>query len=1232
MTDRAERRWSQRQMEAIETRGTNVLVSAGAGSGKTSVLVERVVQCLLAEPGMDLTNLLVVTFTEAAAAEMRERIAARIQALRVDASERGETQLARHLGRQAALLDQAQISTLHSFCMEIVRRNVFVLGLDPTFSLIDPNAATVLRSTLLQERLEKCLAADEDGRFRRMLGRFGATDPTRLFDLVLRFDTFAQSQPDPQAWLHTVAAHFTETADSLQETVWMAPFRALFKRKYNRTLALCERGLVLTEGADELQRYHDAFVTAVDRLRPLRTAAAENPFAAAQATLQAQAALAARVSAKAHPNRELAKVCRSEAQDLLAELASMLERGEAGFLTDIHQLAPDVVCLIELVEAFASDYEAAKRKRGEVDFSDLEHLALTALQHPESGEAARLQERFQEIFVDEYQDISPIQDALVRAVARREGNTFVVGDVKQSIYRFRMAEPELFLHQYQSLGHSEPGRVIDLSTNYRSRPEIVEMVNFVFAQLFQAEFGGIVYDDGAAMQTGATYPPLKGPFTEFHVIYSGQQDQEEEGDGAAEDSAESTAAGSVLETEAMLIANRILTLIGQAGQPAEQVFDAKTGTLRPATYRDIVILLRSAKGRVETLLDVFGRAGIPAYAATSSGFYDTVEIRWLLAALRAIANPRRDIDLAALLRSPLIGLDDETLGWIRTASKGPFWQALQQAATDDAEVPAVVRDRARKAMQTLQSWRLRARTESAAAMIRTVLADTQLITYVLSMTDGATRKANIERLTADARAYDETQFDGVFGFVGQVQRFRDEAVDQGEASTLAESEDVVRVMTIHQSKGLEFPIVFVANLGKPFYQGTAEQSFPLHAKFGFGPQFYDEAHHRRWHTFPWIALTEANKAAFLAEEARVLYVAMTRARERLILVGSDKRVERLLTRASNWFKQVDNTLDADGIFTAKSMLDWLTAAFLRHPDAGLLRSLLSEDAQTIHLLPVSHGTLHVGLWNHEAGSAIHWQTADRQDSAQPASVSDLARLLDHHAAGAVAPEFTWTAPASATRNQMPGKVSATELRRLWSARQGQGAESFGSAEKLLDDPLFVETSAALRREAGTAFHTVMQHIPFSTECSAAAVEAVVRDLHERGVLSDRAAELVHADDVLRFLNHSLGRALANAQVVFREQPFFKRIPVDDAFVAVQGVIDCLAKLDSGWVLIDYKTDHVRVHEAPAHAEAYRAQIATYLSVARQLVGDVPISAYLYFVEPGVAVPVTGIDLTALFSS
>lgn len=1273
-------RWSPDQKRAILARGHNVLVSAGAGSGKTSVLVERVVTFILDGPKMDIDQLLIVTFTEAAAAEMQERIRGRLEKLLHAARVSEDFALMKRIVTELSLIDQAQISTLHSFCMDIVKRNFLPLRLDPNFSLMDEEEAQELREEITMELIKEGLRSEDSSqkdRFLRMLSAFDASDPERLVPIVLRIDTFSESQPDPIRWLQKVAEAFLlDECTSLQDSVFAAPFYEWVFRLLDDARYGLLHAMDLAKGAEGMESYlenMDALTTLLEGAR--NALMGKKDLAAAESQIRACLSLKApRAKADATNKKEISDA-RKRAIESIQLLDEILGRGEAELIGDLVLQSEAVHTLCEFVAKFKGRLMEAKRKASKIQFSDLEHLAKEALLDERTGEQARLKDRFAAILVDEYQDTSPIQDAMIRLVVREEGNLFTVGDVKQSIYRFRMAEPKLFMREYESLGVTQPGEVIDLSENYRSRVEIVECVNFIFTQLFSEASAGFSYDERAKMKSGAKYPPisLQGQAEnrlEMHLIERTVIDEEESTSFSGEEFTEMDASDggaidlSAIEKEALVVGQRILELTGQAdGFERELVFDKSTGDYRQIQYQDIVILLRSAKGRVRVFLDVLRKMGIPVSGNAGAGYYESLEVQWLIALLNAIDNPRRELPFVTLLRSPFVGFTNEQLARIRLAGKGNYYDALLRVVhvkpesdpaknEEDSNVKwwrdeSIVSE-TRSFWHMFDGWRKLSRRASVSVVLNRILADTKFVHYVSGMNGGQTRKQNVLHFLELVRAYDESSSDGVFGFVSHIERLQKAGANEKSASQNNGEEDAVGIMTIHGSKGLEFPVVFIADLGKQFRGDKGETRFGLHRDLGFGPVLNDALTNRKWKTVASIAIAELEKCESAAEEARVLYVAMTRARERLILVGSARNLNRVVDKAVLIADHDGLSLSKSSFLSAKTYLDWIIPVCLRHPE--FVQALCPQTSHVSMADKPLNTDFHIQttLWNHPNGqplpvakfvqteTTMNWDEKHRLDEEG---------IFEQLQGVSLAPESSVKieiVDKVFEPSVIPSKVSATELRRMWVANQDKENQEKGtkhktahpaSAAKLLISPQFAASSEPSSMEAGTAFHRLMQCLDFSVEPSVPNIQHAIEELCRTGKLTANEASQIIVEDVIGWLKSPLFSRIRSAKAVYREQPFFHRIMLTNSqYVLAQGVIDCLALEKNHWLIVDYKTDQISESLVHEKAKEYAAQVGAYIAAVRSSVKTDKLEAYLYFVKPRVSIRVEPMNLSSVFES
>ncbi|GMA56237.1 hypothetical protein GCM10025858_07400 [Alicyclobacillus sacchari] len=747
------------------------------------------------------------------------------------------------------------------------------------------------------------------------------------------------------------------------------------------------------------------------------------------------------------------------------------------------------------------------------------------------------------MFVDEYQDTSPIQDALVDLITSGMNNLFAVGDVKQSIYRFRMAEPGLFLDRYRRYSRGEDGVCIDLRDNYRSRTEVVSVINYLFRQLFHEATSGFDYDKRSEMRASASYPSLEEAqlTVECHIFTvspdpdgAGEPDTEGAGDGQ-----EDTVALERLELEADWAARQIW----QWMQEKSAVYDSKLESSRALAYRDIAILLRTGKQSLNVVVAALQRYGIPANANTSTGFFNAPEIQWLIAALRAIDNPLDSLSLVALLRSPLMGWDDVMLARVRLVAGGSYWHALCKAA-DSAELGAV-RQAAVAACARIRRWRALASRAQVADLVRGILEETGYLLYLDGMTRGTIRRANVDKLLDLATSHRATERGDLFGFLEVWRAWEEANLDLG-AALLADA-DAVSVMTVHHSKGLEFARVFVLDLGRQF-NFSHNGPLLLERTTGIGAHMFDPVTGQRWRTVASIAAAYADKREALAEEARILYVAMTRAKEKLILVGTSQKLEQKVHQSYQAHVPGNPQLTAGWFFAARSYLDWLVPAWVRHPAGAALRAL-AKGAFDGHLFDPEGATLSVSI--HAGDEAAMGAVENHADpSFSNLSIDDIqARLAASRHPSEGGPRAVQIRPVQVRGvDHLYAKVTATDMRRLHTALSGRSRHGTGSAASLLEDPAFVRAHSVSPRERGTAFHAFMQRCTWPCAAEADAVAEERDRLFAKGLLDARLASALQVDDVVQFLRSDLGLRMRKAACVYREQPFFHRIDVPAAMV------------------------------------------------------------------------------------
>lgn len=879
--------WTDEQWHAIVAQGQDILVAAAAGSGKTAVLVERIIRKISSDTDVD--RLLVATFTKAAAAEMKERIRLALEkALERDPG-------SDHLRRQLALLNRAAITTVHSFCMDVIRRYYPLIGLDPGFRIANTTEAELLRMEVLDELFEKRYGeAKPDDPFIRLADDFGgerSDDP--LYRLVLELYDFSRSHPWPDHWLEETAAQFRlASPEELAGTVWVDSLVKDIRLQLEGACAMLRQAIRLANMPGGPDAYAPVLADDLTLLEGLLRDVHELPWHSWQASFQlAQFGKLKALRGDSYDKQlqEQVKGLREQVKELISDTKGELFARQPGeFGEELLRLAPQMKELSRLVIDFGNAYEQAKRKRSLLDFGDLEHYCLRILRDPASApeqampSAAALEYRgqFDEILLDEYQDTNMVQEAIVALLAKpAPGNRFMVGDVKQSIYRFRLAEPNLFLYKYKTFSGTDNGGLrIDLARNFRSRQEVVDGVNDVFRSLMREKVAEMDYDKSAELICGASYPlsgltGVSSPYAvELTLLDRGGAvlpETEETGDEASDGDDASFSASNAREEaaelqtaqlEARWIALQIRKLMdGEMEADRLAVYDGKRKQSRRMQWRDIVILLRATQQWAPVLIEELQAAGIPAYAELNSGYFEATEIEVMLSLLRVIDNPYQDIPLAGALRSPLFGLDAEELAIVRIqAGRGAYYDAVLQAA-DDLLLPEPIREKLSRFITCLGRWREDARQGSLTDLLWKIYRETGYYDLVGGLPGGVQRQANLRALHDRARQYEETSFRGLFRFLRFIDRMRESGGDLGTARALGEQEDVVRIMSIHKSKGLEFPVVFVAGLGKMFNLQDLNGSFLMHKELGFGPRVVDRELRVGYPSLPYLAIRKKNE-------------------------------------------------------------------------------------------------------------------------------------------------------------------------------------------------------------------------------------------------------------------------------------------------------------------------------------------------------------------------------------
>ena len=1156
----AEKRWTEGQLDAMTARRGTVLVAAAAGSGKTEVLVQRAIQRLTdPENPTDADRLLVVTFTKDAASGMRERLERRFREL-----------LQQHPGdarlqRQSILLAQAHIGTVDSFCAEVDREFFHLLGIAPDFKVLPDERRRDMMSAALGEAVAQAYDGGTGGVLADAFS--GARDDSSLLNMVTTIYDYMQSHPFPEQWLEEKTDMYFPgkgTTPVGQPSPWQQVILEYVGEAAAHCGALLERGIQELEESPSLEK---AFRGPLEQDREgfqamERLAAAGDWDGLREAVLSFQQAKAR--SPKGFGEDPLAlrvKAVRGEVKAIYQELTRYLEVDNAACARETAQAAPLVKGIQELVLDFARRYDEKKRQGNFLDFSDLEHCAIRLFLEPDGSPtptAREVSQRFDEIMIDEYQDINEVQDSLFRAISRDQNNLFMVGDVKQSIYGFRQAMPEIFLRcraQYQPYDRNldRYPASIALDRNFRSRREVTDTVNFVFSLLMTKQAGDMDYTGDERLVCGADYPPSEGCQTELQLIARERGVTAEQAEGA-------------------WLAQRIRQMV-------EEKFPV-TGRegVRPVTYGDFCILLRSANKHAHGYAQELQKRGIPARASVAEGFFQAAEIRFLLSLLEVIENPNQDIPLLSVLMSPLYGFTADDAARLRGESRDvSVYVSLTRGAETDPRCAQVLED--------LSRYRAVAATMASDAFLNYLYSKTGYPEIVLAMEDGETRLENLRLLEKKARDYEGSGYRGVAGFVRFLSKLREEQADL-QAAERAPQGGAVTVMSVHKSKGLEFPVCILAGCCRDFSSNSRGQVL-LHGKLGIGVKLRDGKRSAQFTTTAREAIGLENDRAGAAEELRILYVALTRAKEKLILVGSEEN-------PMSTCQKMALSLTAGGpapytVRGAKNACEWLMLCALCHPDGAALRQETGAPAGCVIHQDDTPWTI----------GFSRYQPEEQEESQGPVQEPPDPELLDRLRESAAR-----RYPYEATM-EIPAKVAASKL----------AAEQSGEEELTLSRPAWLGEQGMTPAERGTALHAFLQFADFGAFQKDPERER--RRLVEMALLTPEQGAAVDLVRVKRFLESGLGNRVMSSSQVEKERRFTAVIPAslakpgarDGEEVILQGAVDCTFVEDGRLYVIDFKTDRVRDMETLW--TRYGAQLELY-GFAMEEVTGLPVGGlYLY---------------------
>lgn len=1246
------------QWQAIFDGNSNILVSASAGSGKTTVLVRRIIEKI--RNGSQIDRLLVVTYTEAAAKEMKERIQIALQQ-----AINSEPDLARrqHLLRQLSLLPMASISTLHAFCLTVIRRFYYLIEINPVFRLLtDETETLLLKEDVWEVVREKYYEKDQELFYQLTANFSNDRSDDGLTQLIFALYDFAKVNPDPIDWLEQLTTSY-QIENDLGETFL---YKKYLKQdiltkltRVNQYYEECFRWLLELPEEEKLLKLKQLILKEQEQAKQLMNYLSSNQLEAAyqfSLTMGFDRYPSIRdeeLKSIANQVKELRERNKKIIKELLIQLFALSPQEMKEVMK---QTIPIVQKLSDVEKEFIKAYTEEKAKKNLVDFNDLEHFTLAILAKKtkkgwvptEASDYYR--DKFEEVLVDEYQDINRLQETILSWLKKPEettGNLFMVGDVKQSIYSFRLADPTLFIEKYHQYGQNKDGKRIILAENFRSRKNILDFTNLIFQQLMDGSIGQIPYDQSAQLIAGAKQfltaeDHQENQYDTELLIYEKKKELENEFEEKSSLGMSLQASEWVIEDktegELYVVALKIKELVGTN----YIIYDKKLQTNRPVTYQDIVLLTPTKKNNL-TILEVFKAVGIPIQVNDVQNYFQATEIRIMIALLQIIDNPYQDIPFVAVLRSPIVELTENELTIIRLVNKkGNYYEAFLQFNQITDSTFSVLQQKTKKFAEQLEKWREIAHKNQLAILLWTIYQDTSYLYYVGGMPAGKQRQANLYALVDRAAAYEKTSFRGLFQFIRFVEKMQEKNKDLAEPTILAE-ENAVHVMTIHASKGLEFPIVFVLDMTKEFNLGDLNERFIFDEQLGIGVRLLHEKNRILYDTYPFLAIRQRKLHKLLSEEMRKLYVALTRAEQKLFLVGSYNDQEALW---KEWLKVADvdsvvlpieNRLQSKG-----NLMNWVGMALIRHRK-------MNEYQTEQPINKVSE------IYDHQANFTLTFFTKNRIQEAFKQREMEQEKKEKKVLAKAASKEIVQKG-LKKLNYQYPYEIaehttsyqSVSEIKRVfddpnnqeigkmeWQADNRMAPHTLivnRAVEATLPQPKFIETmEQPSTAEVGIATHQLLQKMDLSETPSVEQLTVLLMELVETKVITLAVADRVNVNQIVEFYQTELGiEILTNYQNVHREKPFSMLIPADELIkdypknsmddLLIHGIIDGYLEKEDSCLLYDYKTDHIYLNnekeELQKIIKKYRGQLNLYKKALQQATNKPVKGIYLILLSIG----------------
>lgn len=1224
--------WTREQRRIIEMEEYNILVSAAAGSGKTAVLVERIIS-LVKDKNENLDSFLVVTFTNEAASGMKKKIQeALIKAI-------GEGNNTKHLRKQLNLLEKAHIATFHSFCLDVLRKNFHLIGIDPSLKIGDTEELDGIYRKSIEEALEIEYSNENDDFITLVEGFSSNRYDDELHELINNTYLFIQSFEQPYKWLDEGVEKLNVDGLDLMDSPWIKVLIDHSRLSLVGARRLVELGIGICQAEDGPNYYEGTLRKDLDLINQLINESFGEPGIFINSLSNHSFVRISKDKGvekrEVNPEKEdlIKNKNRTKYKDIVKDLSNLFSINSLdSYGKDLKHMYPSMKSLYRIVKNVDDIFSRKKKELSLLDFNDLESYALEVLTDPSSLDdkkeprpseiAMEYRDKIKYIFIDEYQDINGKQEAIINKI-KREKNLFMVGDVKQSIYRFRLADPGIFNEKYNSfsfdreeLDDDNIHRVIELNKNFRSREEILKSTNYIFSRIMSSEFGEIDYNEKVFLNTGNEEFTTNNP-VELNIIDLDKNEIEkthEPDEENREDNDDELKFLEKVELEARFTARRIKELL------QEKTFHKESDDkLKRVAYGDIVILLRAVSGWAGIYEEVFRKEKIPFYYEGGGGYFNSIEVQVAVNVLKLLHNTAQDIPLLSVMRSPIGGFDIRELTLIRSIyRKGSYYNACRNYINgleiDDkaAVIDEELRAKLKSFFNRLDHWRDESNNMKLEDLIWMILLDSKYYGFVGGLTKGKERQANLRMLVDKAYTYTSGTTRNIYDFLLYVETIMSRDNDKtGSAKVIGINEDVVRLMSIHNSKGLEYPIVFLNSLDRGFNKLDNSKKVLMHKELGIGPIYFDMDKRIRKSTLARDAIAKKNELEALAEEMRILYVGMTRAIDRLIMVGT---IDDLMTKYNRWVQGTDNYF----LYKAKSYLDWIGPCIFKDLEHEELIGRVTrwEYDNFIIRRESAHNLLNISI------DTSRNSTREKLMGLLEMSDDNLYDEVDQR----LKFKYQWMDSGAA-----PAKLPVTGLKYASLSKEGS-RDLIPPLNDILDytkdQEGFKDENLPLSgTEIGTLIHLVMENFQFTTKITAKSVTDQIKDFEIRGLITKRQSEFIHKnyiEKIVSFYNSNIGKRMLNSTSIKREVPFilkkkaselFEGISGDDS-VSVHGIIDCYFEEEDGLVILDYKTDNLRGRRVDEIIAEYRLQLGTYKEAIERITKKNVKETYLYLFSVG----------------